>query len=143
MAIKLAAADIVPAETRFATHHVTAPINAAIDDMKNPVFWTHVSKKLRPLDHIFAIHAGSEWAAWLMVLVSEGLDVRVHVLQHWQLEDTSDVGDDEGDFTVTWGGPAHLWRVVRKSDEKVLIKGIRVRADAVKWMANHAKGMAA
>ena len=135
--LKLNEGHFLPIETRQMCWIATAPYGATREHSLQSVFWTHVSRKLRPLSKVTVIAEDGSWYQELLCLVVDGADIRMKELHYWQLADTSDVreGVPTSDRTIEWAGPHHMFRVIRKSDDYVLAKGFHTREDAHKWVS--------
>jgi hypothetical protein len=42
-----------------------------------------------------------------------------------------------------WRGPTHKWTAVRQSDGEIIKTGFASKEDAVLWISNHARAVAA
>ena len=133
---KLAESSFQQAETVRVEWFATAPVGTERQETLTPLFWTHVTRKLRPLSRVTVMPEDGSWYQELLCVVADGRDIRMHELSFHNLEDTSDVGTSQeaADTRVEWAGPKHLWRVVRH-DGVVLAKNLPTRGDANHWVA--------
>lgn len=117
------------------------PLEAVLD----PKYWAHCSAQLAPENVITVIPEGAPWRAELLVLDAGRGYAKVIVLNHVEIESHEVVGDESAadDYDVRWAGPHAKWRVVRKSDKKVMIEERATKQDAYLWIASHRKAMAA
>ncbi len=145
MSVKIAEAFFQPAEAVRTDWFVTAPSGTDRQASLDAVFWTHVSMKRRPLSRVTVMPEDGAWYQELLGVVADGRDVRMKELGFWELEDTSDVNfkDDSGELRIEWGGPKHLWRVLRNSDNMILAKNLATRGDASHWVSVNTRRSAA
>jgi len=140
------AARIVPAlHPRFfnTAEHVrtvytaTIPTGIEPEDLAKPAFWAHIAGKLRPWDRIEAIAEDGRYFVELLVLSANMTDANVVQINHRKLQ-TVQSGEAEllRDYSVSHT-PATNWRVVRKSDKRTMVEGLKSRDEAVTWIATN------
>ncbi len=123
---------------------VTAPAGTERSAPLDAAFWVHVSRKLRPLARVNVVTEDGAWYQELLCTVADGRDIRMHEMSFHALDDSSDLNEKiiTSDMSVSWGGPTHLWRVVRVSDGVILAKNMQTRADANHWVAINSRRVA-
>lgn len=136
MAFKLHESDFAPREAKQGDWFIRAPDGCRAKDLIDPVFWAHVAKRLNALDEITAVAHDGSWFAKLLVTFSDTREVRVLLLQQWQLENGDVTEDATGSYEVNWGGPAAKFRVIRRADRKVMQEGFPTREKATEYMLN-------
>jgi hypothetical protein len=119
--------------------HYTATIPAGIkpEDLCAPTFWSHISGKLRPWDHIECIAEDGAFYAELLVRSATSTDANVILLNKIKL-DAVRPGEAEllKDYEVSHT-PATQWRVLRKSDRRELTSGLKSRDEAIGWISTN------
>lgn len=125
----------------YAKPEAGTPLEAVLE----PKYWAHCSAQLAPEDVITVIPEGTPWRAELMVLDAGRGFAKVVVLSHVDLESHEVTGDmpSADDYDVRWAGRHAKWRVVRKSDKRVMVEGQPTKQDALLWVSSHRKAMAA
>lgn len=134
MSLKINTHDLEMRETVQMQWFVTAPVGATPEDVLDPVFWTHVSKRLHALDEITIVAYDGSWYGKFLITYADGADVRVRQLSIWDLDPSDTSVNVNALFSVSWGGPAQKFRVVRNADNTVVHSGCRTRNDAQKWI---------
>ena len=130
------------AESARADWVVNAEEGTTIQDVMDPMYWSHMSAQLHPYDHVEVRLDTGEWMLELVVL-SQGLNwAKVHVLHKHDLVACVDAPPEAQKHMVKWRGPQHKFCVMRLQDNQVLQSGLeRQAADA--WMANYERTVAA
>lgn len=125
----------------YAKPEPATPLEAVLE----PKYWAHCSAQLAPEDVITVIPEGAPWRAELMVLDAGRGFAKVVVLSHVSLDAHEVTGDMSAadDYDVRWAGRHAKWRVIRKSDNRVMIEERPTKQDAYLWIASHRKAMAA
>jgi len=109
----------------------------------DPKFWVHVSKRLKPGDHIEVLAETMEWAADLIVREAGDFGAKV-AFYHGPVKLANDAAiDAPEEFEVKWAGPSAKFRVIRKADNKVLREEFPSKEDAATWLKNHRTALAA
>lgn len=120
---------------------VNVPPETTKDDLINKEYWTHVANKLRPLDHVEVVFDdGSKWFEF-MVLKANNNEAILKLL-HEANFDGEPEEDVASEYEVKWGGPVAKFRIVRKSDGRVIEEGISTKEEAYSRLANHQKAVA-
>jgi hypothetical protein len=125
----------------YAKPEPDTPLEAVLE----PKYWAHCSAKLAPENTIIVIPEGAPWRAELMVLDAGRGFAKVVVLSFVEIEAHEVTGDQPtaDEYDVRWAGPHAKWRVIRKSDKRVMIEERPTKQDGYLWIASHRKAMAA
>ena len=116
-----------------------------LDDTAKPEFWAHVADKLNrgdevkiraydkaPLGTLFVRATGQGWA-------------KVGIMERWAAPDAALKEPEGSPYEAKWNVGRRGYDVVRKSDRQVIQPGDKfpLREDALAWIAEHLKAMAA
>lgn len=122
----------------------TAEAGVSIDDLKRPDYWAHISNQVRLNDKFEVVtDDGGCYAEFLVRDCGSGY-VKVSALPNTIVFSESiepGAAIPESDYEVRWSGPHTLFRVLRKSDGKMLQERIANKTDANIWITNHMKAM--
>lgn len=116
----------------FNTWSVKPKHGTTIEQMLDPAYWAHTSRRLRPLDRLEAVSEDGSWYAEFIVLSQGDNWARVHVLRRVELADSTPIED--ANHEVKWGGPARNFMVVRRSDSAILVKDLASAQVAGDWI---------
>jgi len=105
---------------RFGRHEVTPDPRAIREDLLQPEYWTNIAAKLAPGGRIEAHWQDGSAYGEYYVRRRQGSYVEVLELNYWKFPSTIDLPKNASLYDVHWAGTTPLWRVVRKSDKKVL-----------------------
>lgn len=96
-----------------------------------PEAYAHVAKMLRRGDRIEVLAADSSWYAEFIVRSVEGLNVQIGplMLQTWGSKELLEYEDYAIDFNERVGA-----RVIRKSDNRVMVEGLQSLQSADNWL---------
>lgn len=134
--MKILQSQLKQAEFVRTVHAATPEHGASIDDVLVPEFWAHVAKQFKPGDRIEVKPDGADWLAELYVLKIDVHGVHVALLNKYELSASSNApavaNDDE--YEINFGGAAK-WRVIRKSDREVMVKGLASKVECESWLA--------
>jgi hypothetical protein len=123
--------------------HVTPmPENTAVDLLK-PEYWVHVQRYMRRGDRLEILAEDLSWYAEAVVLDTGAYGARIAFTVdpvHLANESKVEVSDE---FEVKWAGMHAKWRVLRASDRTVLVENLATKDDALRWIVNHRKVLAA
>ena len=136
MAFTASVAEFLPRECKQNQWFVRAPAEAMPGDLMAPAFWKHVARKISACDEIRAVAYDGSWLAIYFVTYADGKEVRLALLDRYDIEENTLPVDTTADCEVAWGGPAAKFRVVRKEDKLVLQDGFANRKLATEWMIN-------
>lgn len=135
-------------EARFATaevirtHYVIVPeAGTSLEDLLDPIYWSHVARRLRPLD-ILEVHAedGSYFAELLVRNTNQLNSAKVEVLRS---KEFGVAEDEEDEFSVKWKGGHAKYAVIRRRDKAVMQDGFANKEDAATWLGTNLSSLAA
>ena len=106
------------------------------DDFLKPEAYAHVSKLLHRGDIIEALAEDGSWFATFLVRSVEGLNVQTAMLQIEQFNAAALLVFD--DYTVEFNQRAR-GRVIRKSDNQVMVEGLPTKEAAMSWLIEHSQ----
>lgn len=117
--------------------------DVTVEDLKNPGYWAHIAKDLRQGDRIEVLaDDGSYFAELLVQDVGAGY-AKVFLLRSIDLVSVEPGSENPAtsEFEVKWSGRHTKFRVIRKSDGKVLQENLVDKSAGNTWIANHMKAM--
>jgi hypothetical protein len=125
----------------YAKPEFGTPLEAVLE----PRYWAHCSSQLAPEDVITVMPEGAAWRAELLVLDAGTGFAKVVVINSIDLDKHEVTGElpSTDDYDVRWTGRHTKWRVIRKSDKKVMVENQKTKQDAYGWISNHKRAMAA
>ncbi len=140
---------LVPARLQLAES--TMRIFSFVPDSQTPYervlesdYYAHVASRLEPSNLIQVEAEDSSFWALLLVRVVSGLDVVVVPLIEKRFDQIAvESIDTGGNYFAQWGGRHDKWRVMRKSDNQKMTSGLGSKLDALKWIVEHEKALAA
>lgn len=115
-----------------------------IENILNPIFWTHVAKNLCLLDEIKILTEDRTFYARVLVTGVDKQSARVFVLEYKDLTEAEAFQPSEGlakesDYLIEYAGKTAKWRVVRLADRKTIKSGMESREEAERSMRDHIK----
>ena len=127
------------------TVHVATPDGGVpYDRVLEPSFWALVSNDFKEMDEIKVIPQDYSYFAHLLVVKVSKMDVYVKEISHKSFEShESQSGIDVGDYEIKWAGRHAKFRVFRKADGAMLQEHINTREEAIKWIAEYERALAA
>ena len=134
---------IFPAEHTVIVYHHSPEFGISLEDCLKPDYWTHVTKSLRVGHRIEILSADGSWWAMLIVRSVGRHDAVVQDLSYVELGEAVEAATEQSPYEIKWRGPAKKFGVVRKSDGEVIHDEFTVKEDAIRWMKNHLKSLAA
>lgn len=121
-----------------------------IEDALDENFWAHVADKImgqdkanpRGIGDIIEIRKRDTafYAEVIIVGIGKGF-VKVHPLRAYAPADVAEA--DNSPLTTRWNPGRRCHEVIRKADKTFMHGGFQTKADAVAWIADHVKAMAA
>jgi len=115
---------------------VTVPAGTTIEEVKEPSFWVHVQKELRVGAHIEVSPESGEWLVEFIVRATPSTGPVLYPLQKHVFNAPSDKTTNGG-YEVKYAGGNAKWRVLRKSDNHVLVDGLGTRDAAEAWLTEN------
>lgn len=139
---RLQGLDMQLSETLQNNYTAIVPMNVTREDILDPLFWTHVATRLRPMTEITIIPKDGAFYMKVFVRYADTTSARVAELHYQRLEVVTavDIENDMFDVGFTTG---QQFYVFRKADKAVLQANFQAKEDAVQWMHEHMKAMAA
>ena len=130
--------------TEFArqAHHVVPEDGTKIEDILREEYWSMVAYKFKPCD-IIEVHSedGSYFAELYVRAVGKNW-VKVALLRKVELE-PAQKAMDAPEYEATWKGPHRKFSAIRTSDNQIIQDGFDSREQAIDYIKNHMKAMAA
>jgi len=143
MSIPILANRFKQAEYVRQAWHISPRPEDAPEAMLDPKYWVHVSKNMKPGDRIEAIAESREWLVDAVVLDAGSWGAKVaFILGPVKLANDAKI-EAPDEYEVKWAGPSAKFRVVRKTDNKVLKDECQTKEEAATWIKNHRVSMAA
>ena len=139
---KLDANRFALAEYKFNEWSVVLEFGTQLDDVFQPDFWAHVAKDLKQGDIVHVRSEDSSVYARLYVRASDRLWAKMGKIEVVQFDAPQTQPDEDG-LQVKWIVGKRCFAVVRKADNQVIQGGFQIKEDAVAWMQNHNKQLAA
>lgn len=123
--------------------HIPAKASDDPRDLLDPKYWVHVSRMLRGGDKIEILAETNEWYAEAIVLDSGAYGAKIaYVVGPIRLTNEAEIDVPE-DYEIKWSGPHTKFRVIRKSDNKMLRDQFTSKEEASSWVRAHRQAMAA
>ena len=139
---RLNAIDLQLKEAVQAQYTALVPPGTTREEVIDPGYWVHVAQQLRAMTEITIIPKDGAWYGRYFVRYADRNSARVVELEYHELQvltaDEVASSEYEIDFTT-----AEMFRVLRIADQVVLEKGFGSKDEAMVWMAEHMKAMAA
>ena len=112
--------------------HAAPPLGTKLEDILNPEYWGHVTKRLAPRARIEVTPEGNEWFAELFVTsVTPNVGATVKLLRHHNLvgdvkapETKAEAVTSEDPYYIKFRGPTNRWCVLRTTDHSVVKDGL-------------------
>lgn len=126
------------ADHRFNRWAVVAEHGETIDTITKPEYFTHVSKRLRPMDKIEVYAEDMSFYAELLVIDAGSTWAKTFVLRNVSLLKGSPApASDTDKYIVSYRGLHKKFSVVRKADQEVVKDGFQSKDEANTWLAGH------
>lgn len=130
------------AEHKRNLYFVTPADGTTLEQVLQPVFWSHVAARLRPTDRVEVHAEDGTWFAELYVRDAGHLHATLVPLRVFEF-DAAERKATAADHEVHWKGPHHRWAVVRRSDGQLVKTECASREEAQMWLAGNAKTLRA
>lgn len=123
---------------------VTADQGTTPEDLLRPEYWSNVShRRFAPFDEVYVrFEDGSYWAH-LLVLACSAKWAKMEVLHEVRIEESAVNEIEYRDHKVRWAGGVALYRVIRMRDNADLKSGFSTAGEAMAWLQDHLRSMAA
>lgn len=123
--------------------HITPRPEDGPDCLSDPGWYAHVSRQMKRGDKIEVEAEDGSWYAEGKVMDTGSFGAKV-ALTLGPVKLTNDaVIEAPDEFEVKWAGPHAKYRVVRRTDNKVLKDQCQTQEEAATWIKSHRKAMAA
>lgn len=121
----------------------TPEAGTAFETLLDPAYWAHVTKRLnfnnKGLGAMIDVIAEDYSYIGKLLVVDVGR-VTADVIQiDFKKLERKIRSVEAKEFSVTFGGNVHKWRVTRLSDKRVLQSGMQDEAAANLWLSNYLK----
>lgn len=145
--VSLTSSSFKSAEYERSIHVIYPDESQPFKAVLQPEFWAHVAAKLRPWDRIEVRPANGAYFAELIVVASDRLSAKVHVLRKVDLTPIPATEADEPEIDrviampdgyVAKLGRNRKFRVLRESDKTVLVEDLATMEEAEQWAKSHA-----
>lgn len=110
----------------------------SLEQVLDTAFFANYAKLVGPWDKIEINCEDGAFYAELLVVQSGTGWVKCQVLQSVDLQAPIEV-DEQCDFEIKYTNRYSNFRVIRKSDKKVVQDNLQTKADAAAWLAGHLK----
>lgn len=140
--IRLNSQDMQLTEGQQSMYTATPPAGTTREDVLDPSFWTHVATRVRPMTEVTVIPKDGAWYGKYFVRYADRTSARVAELMYQKLEVVTAADIDNDMFGVDFTTGQQFF-VFRKADKTVLQESFQNKEDAVQWMHDHMKAMAA
>lgn len=116
--------------------YCTPEAGTTLEELGRPEFWAHVCQKVAQHAEIIVVPEDTSFYARFFVLGVGTAYLQVALLEHVVFNETASE-EEESDYEIRFQGSIAKHRVYRKSDGQMMAEGIALKADAVKWIADH------
>lgn len=140
------------AESGYNTWAVTVPEGVTLDQLQEPIYWTHVAGQLTKWDRIWCQYEHTD-GMWLAEFVVTAIDpekkiwAKVKVIaQHMLVKGIPralpEKPLEDKDFEIKLRTP-NGWSVIRKADGSVMYERGKLPDDANRWLRDYKAKVAA
>ncbi len=128
--------NLMEADYARPVYVLTAKPGETPEDYTNPETYAHVGGKLKPKARLEITAEDLTWYAEVMVLATTP-KLSLAMLQKHIFASTAE--QPAGEYEAKYGGKVAKWRVMRTSDNTVMIDGLEQKSDALGWIETNAK----
>lgn len=133
-----------PAEYQRVIYYAVPEAGTPSSDLKKSEYWAHVAQQLKAGDRIEVEAEDGSYFLELMVRDVGRTWAKVAVLREIELENiTAELSVDLKEYDVVHKGKLSKWSVVRLVDKALVYEGGNSKQDAVNWLTDHLKALAA
>lgn len=126
-----------PAEAHRQEWVVDVSSKVQSEDLLKPEFWSLIASRLRPYARLEVRREDGTMMWDVLVTACERVWAKVQILHEYKLgAQDIDLGDTDP-FETKWCGPSAKWRVIRKSDGKVLAEGLENKDAVNTWVTEN------
>lgn len=133
-----------PGEYARVIYYAVPEAGTPISDLKKPEYWAHVADKLKASDRIEVEAEDGSYFLELLVRDVGRTWAKVDVLREKELDNVNmELSEDLKEYDVMHKGKIDKWCVIRLSDKSKVFEGGNSKQDAVNWLTDHLKALAA
>lgn len=133
-----------PAEYQRVIYSATPEANTPVADLKKPEYWAHIAQQLKSGDRIEVEREDGAYFIELLVREVGRTWAKVVSLREITLEDTAfTIPEELKEYDVEYKGKITKWSVIRIKDRSAVYEGGSTKQDAVNWLTDHLKALAA
>lgn len=137
-------AALRPGPTMVRPWHFRADHGATLEDLLRPEYWLNVAKRFSPFDEITVwFEDGSAWAQLLVISCSAKWAKMKFIGNPIVIEESGRAEIPHQGHKIKWAGGTVLYRVVRDRDNADLKSGFPTAGQAMAWLEDHLRAMAA
>jgi spermidine synthase len=122
--------------------HAVVPEGVTPEDLTRPDFWAHVASRLTAGAIIHVDAEDRSWYAHGKVLDADRTWAKVDFYMVRHVAEVPEKGAEDDEFAVRFI-PASGFRVIRKSDRALIKEGLASKAEALTYIKNYRKALAA
>lgn len=145
--MKIIAPRFKLAEYCRTVYQATPEPGTTLEDLLEPGYWTHVAANLRKGDRIEAVLEDGTYFAEFYVKHANKIEAHVTLMREVQLTRAKQA-DKEPDpdkmfpeHSIRFAGGK--WRILRKEDKKILKGELKSKPEAILWLQEYLKDIAA
>ena len=133
-----------PSEYMRVVYYAIPEANTPISDLKKPEYWAHIAQQLKASDRIEVEAEDGAYFVELLVRDVGRTWAKVTVLRELMLDDTgAPMPDELKEYDVIYKGKMTKWSVIRLKDRSAVYEGGNTKQDAMAWLTDHLKALAA
>ena len=134
---KLSEGDLSLMQSIQAIYTATPPVGTTREDMMQPIFWSHVARKLKPMFEIWAMPKDGAWYGKWLVIYADSTQAKLKELDFYSLEEISDPESESDPYIVKWISPPVRFGIVRKADKVIIKDRFETKELAYAWKAQN------
>lgn len=112
---------------------VTPPVGTKREEMLEPIFWSHVARRMKPMTEIRAMPRDGAWYGIYLVIYADHLQAKLKEIGFWDLDTLSEPESETDEYDVKWISPPVRFGVIRKSDKSVIKDKFQTKEQAYAW----------
>lgn len=136
-------ANFVLAESKRTNFCAIILHGTTLKDMKQHDYFSNVARKISLFDRIEARAEDDTWWAELLVTYSMAGAIKFEVLNYFELVAPSANAVTIGGYTIKWAGSVKKHQVIRNSDKVVVKDCIPRKTEAIVWLEQYERNLAA
>lgn len=124
-------------------HYADIPAGLKLEDVMKPAFWAHYTREMRPNDLIETVCEDGTWEALLRVMFISTAEVVLSKVYH-VVHDKASADEMSTDVhEIKWISPQVKYAVVRKDNGTVIKDHLYPKDQAIAYLQQHMKSIAA